>query len=322
MDVWDPIYLPLFFNFLNRKMSFEVHILGCGSALLTSMRNQSAQVVKVQDRQFLIDCGEGTQVQLRNQKIRMQSINHIFISHLHGDHYFGLPGLLSTFHLLGRENEIHLYGPSELKGLIYSLLRASNTYLNYDLHFHPLNFEHPELLFEDKRVAVHSFPMRHSVDTCGFVIREKPKLRKINRSATDAYDIPVFELNGVKEGKDHVTADGQVIANEKLTFDPDASRSYAYCSDTSYFPQICDSIKHVDLLYHEATFGNDQEKLAKKTKHSTAKHAALIAKKAEVKQLVIGHYSARYTDLNVLLNEAKEEFPNTLLADDGLKISL
>ena len=303
-------------------MSFEVHILGCGSALLTSMRNQSAQVVKVQNRQFLIDCGEGTQVQLRNQKIRMQNINHIFISHLHGDHYFGLPGLLSTFHLLGRENEIHLYGPAELKGLIYSLLKASNTYLNYDLHFHPLNFKKAVLLFEDKSVEVHSFPMRHSVDTCGFVIKEKSKLRKINRKVTDAYGVPVYELNSIKEGNDFVADDGQVIANEKLTFAPDASRSYAYCSDTSYYPQICDAIQNVDLLYHEATFGNDMEKLAIKTKHSTAKHAALIAKQAGVKQLIIGHYSARYTDLNVLLNEAKEEFDNTLLAEDGLKISI
>ena len=158
-------------------MSFEVQILGCGSALLTSMRNQSAQVVEVQDRLFLIDCGEGTQVQLRNHKIRMQNIQHIFISHLHGDHYFGLPGLLSTFHLLGREKELHLYGPPALKNLIYSLLKASNTYLNYDLHFHPLNFDTPELLFEDKAVRVESFPMRHSVDTCGCLLYTSPSPR-------------------------------------------------------------------------------------------------------------------------------------------------
>jgi len=303
-------------------MSFEVNILGCGSALLTSLRNQSAQVVQVQNRHFLIDCGEGTQVQLRNHKIRMQNINHIFISHLHGDHYFGLPGLLSTFHLLGREKEIHLYGPAELKNLIYSLLKASNTYLKYDLHFHALNFKSPELLFEDKRVEVHSFPMRHSVDTCGFVIKEKLKPRKINRNATDAFEIPVYELNKIKDGADYVREDGSVVENSSLTFEPDASVSYAYCSDTSYYPQICESIQGVDLLYHEATFGKDMEKLAKQTKHSTAEQAALIAKEAGVKQLVLGHYSARYTDLNVLLDEAKSVFENTILADDGMKISL
>jgi len=303
-------------------MSFEVNILGCGSALLTSLRNQSAQVVQVQNRHFLIDCGEGTQVQLRNHKIRMQNINHIFISHLHGDHYFGLPGLLSTFHLLGREKEIHLYGPAELKNLIYSLLKASNTYLKYDLHFHALNFKSPELLFEDKRVEVHSFPMRHSVDTCGFVIKEKVKPRKINRKATDAYEVPVYELNKIKDGADYVREDGSVVENSRLTFDPDAPVAYAYCSDTSYYPQICESIQGVDLLYHEATFGKDMEKLAKQTKHSTAEQAALIAKQASVKQLILGHYSARYTDLNVLLDEAKSVFENTILADDGMKISL
>ena len=303
-------------------MSFEVQILGCGSALLTSMRNQSAQVVEVQDRLFLIDCGEGTQVQLRNHKIRMQNIQHIFISHLHGDHYFGLPGLLSTFHLLGREKELHLYGPPALKNLIYSLLKASNTYLNYDLHFHPLNFDMPELLFEDKAVRVESFPMRHSVDTCGFVLREKPKLRKINRKATDAHGVPVYMLNRIKEGADFTREDGEVVPNTKLTFDPDVSRSYAYCSDTSYYPKICASIQNVDLLYHEATFGDDQEKLAKKTKHATARHAALIAKEAGVKQLVLGHFSARYKELEQLHDEAKSVFENTLLAEDGMKISM
>ena len=303
-------------------MSFEVNILGCGSALLTSWRNQSAQMVQVQNRHFLIDCGEGTQVQIRNHKIRMQNINHIFISHLHGDHYFGLPGLLSTFHLLGREKEIHLYGPAELKNLIYSLLKASNTYLKYPLHFHALNFETPELLFEDKRVEVHSFPMRHSVETCGFLIKEKQKPRKINRKAIDAFEVPVYELNKIKDGADYVREDGSVVENSKLTFDPNESVSYAYCSDTSYFPEICKSIKGVDLLYHEATFGNDMEKMAKQTKHSTAKQAALIAKEAGVKQLILGHYSARYTNLNVLLDEAKAVFENTILADDGMKISL
>lgn len=303
-------------------MSFEINILGCGSASPTSLRNPSAQVVQVQERYFLIDCGEGTQVQIRKNKIRMQKINHVLISHLHGDHYFGLIGLLSTFHLLGREKEIHIYGPEDLKNVIYTQLKASNTYLNYDLHFHSLNFNEKELIFKDKRVEVFSFPMRHSIDVCGFIIQEKQKPRKINRKAVDAYNVPVYELNQIKDGAGYEMEDGTLIENRKLTFDANPSYSYAYCSDTSFYPEMVESIKSVDLLYHEATFGKDLEKLAKQTKHSTAEQAALIAKEANVKQLVLGHYSARYIDLNVLLDEAKIVFENTILANDGLKISL
>jgi ribonuclease Z len=303
-------------------MSFEINILGCGSASPTSLRNPSAQVVQVQERYFLIDCGEGTQVQIRKNKIRMQKINHVLISHLHGDHYFGLIGLLSTFHLLGREKEIHIYGPEDLKNVIYTQLKASNTYLKYDLHFHSLNFNEKELIFEDKRVEVFSFPMRHSIDVCGFIIQEKQKPRKINRKAVDAYNVPVYELNRIKDGADYEMEDGSLIENKKLTFDSNPSYSYAYCSDTSFYPQMVESIKSVDLLYHEATFGKDLEKLAKQTKHSTAEQAALIAKEANAKQLVLGHYSARYIDLNVLLDEAKTVFENTILANDGMKINL
>lgn len=303
-------------------MSFEINILGCGSASPTSLRNPSAQVVQVQERYFLIDCGEGTQVQIRKNKIRMQKINHVLISHLHGDHYFGLIGLLSTFHLLGREKEIHIYGPEDLKNVIYTQLKASNTYLKYDLHFHSLNFNEKELIFEDKRVELFSFPMRHSIDVCGFIIQEKQKPRKINRKAVDAYNVPVYELNRIKDGADYEMEDGTLIENKKLTFDSNPSYSYAYCSDTSFYPQMVESIKSVDLLYHEATFGKDLEKLAKQTKHSTAEQAALIAKEANVKQLVLGHYSARYIDLNVLLDEAKTVFENTILANDGMKINL
>lgn len=303
-------------------MSFEINILGCGSASPTSLRNPSAQVVQVQERYFLIDCGEGTQVQIRKNKIRMQKINHVLISHLHGDHYFGLIGLLSTFHLLGREKEIHIYGPEDLKNVIYTQLKASNTYLKYDLHFHSLNFNEKELIFEDKRVEVFSFPMRHSIDVCGFIIQEKQKPRKINRKAVDAYNVPVYELNRIKDGADYEMEDGSLIENKKLTFDSNPSYSYAYCSDTSFYPQMVESIKSVDLLYHEATFGKDLEKLAKQTKHSTAEQAALIAKEANVMQLVLGHYSARYIDLNVLLDEAKTVFENTILANDGMKINL
>lgn len=303
-------------------MSFEITVLGCGSASPTSYRNHTSQVVQVQDRCFLIDCGEGTQVQLRKNKIRMQKIQAIFISHLHGDHYFGLPGLLSTFHLLGRKKELDIYAPAFLLKILQSLFKASNTYLSYKLNFHSLNFKSPTLLFEDKSLEVHSFPLRHSIDTCGFLIKEKIKTRKINRKAVDAFEVPVYELNKIKDGADYVNEDGAIVENTKLTYNPEPSLSYAYCSDTMYYPAICDFIQGADLLYHEATFAKDSEVLAKKTKHSTAEQAALIAKKADVKILMLGHYSARYTDLKLLLDEAKLVFENTVLADDGLKINL
>ena len=303
-------------------MSFEITILGCGSASPTSIRNPSSQFLFVQDLYLLIDCGEGTQIQLRRHKIRMQKIQHIFISHLHGDHYFGLPGLLSTFHLLGRESELHIYAPPELKTLLDSLFKASKTYLKYPLHYHSLNFDIPELIFQNNKLEIHSFPMRHSIEVCGFRVSEKPKLRKINRTAVDAFGVPHYFRNSLKEGADFTSADGQVVLNAKLTFDPDASKSYAYCSDTSYFPEICKMIKGVDLLYHEATFSNDMEKLAYKTKHSTAEQAAIIAQKAQVKNLILGHFSARYTDHDLLLKEAQMVFKNSQAAVDGLKIIL
>jgi ribonuclease Z len=303
-------------------MSFEVTILGCGSASPTSYRNPTSQIVEVQNRTLLIDCGEGSQVQIRKNKIRMQNINHIFISHLHGDHYFGLIGLLSTYNLLGRENELHVYGPGDLENVIHTQLKASKTFPKYKLHFHALNFARQELLFEDACIEVFSFPMKHSIEVCGFLVKEKSKQRKINRKAIDAFEVPVYFLNSLKEGADFTQEDGTVIENSRLTLEPNPSLSYAYCSDTVYYPDLVDSITGVDLLYHEATFTKDLDKLAKRTQHSTAEQAALIAKQASVKQLLIGHYSARYTNLNVLLDEAKEVFENTILAEDGLKISL
>ena len=301
-------------------MSFEITILGCGSASPTSLRNPSSQFVSVQENSFLIDCGEGTQIQLRKYKISMQKIQHIFISHLHGDHFFGLPGLLSTFHLLGRTNELNIYAPSGLKHLLDSVFKASKTYLKFQLKHHSLNFDVPELIFQNKKLEIHSFPMRHSIEVCGFRFSEKPKLRKINRSATDAFEVPHYFMNSLKEGADFINDDGQVVINKKLTFDPDLSKSYAYCSDTAYFPKICQMIKGVDFLYHEATFANDMEKLAYKTKHSTAEQAARIASEARVKNLIIGHFSARYVNHDLLLREAQLVFKNCRAAEDGLKI--
>ena len=301
-------------------MGLELTILGCGSASPTSTRNHSSQFLKMASRYFLIDCGEGTQIQLRKNKIRMQRIEHVFISHLHGDHYFGLPGLLSSFHLLGREKELHIYCPRGLKEIIHSIFKQSNTYLKYPLHFHLLDFNEKQLLYENKALEIHSIPLKHSIDTCGFLFREKSKPRRINRKATDAYDIPVFAFNKIKDGQDYCMDDGEIIKNKMLTFDPHPSVTYAYCTDTAYFPQLSDHLKDVDLLYHESTFAKDLEGLAKKTKHTTAEQAALIANQASVKKLILGHYSARYNDLNTLLLEAKEVFSETILAEDGMKL--
>ena len=303
-------------------MSFEITILGCGSASPTSYRNPSAQIVQIQDRTILVDCGEGTQMQLRKNKIRMQKINYILISHLHGDHYFGLIGLLSTFQLLGRTKELHVFAADSLKEIIYTQLKASKTYLKYPLHFHTLNYSEKELLFSDKKIEVFSFPMRHSIPVCGFLIQEKPHPRKINRKAIDAFEVPTYQINTIKEGANFIAEDGKEIPNSKLTFDPSPAFSYGYCSDTSYYPEICKHIKDCSLVYHEATFGKELAKLAKQTQHSTTDQAALIAKQANVGGLIIGHYSARYTDLQVLLNESKEIFENTILAKDGMKITL
>lgn len=303
-------------------MSISITILGCGSASPTSKRNPSSQHIVVQERHFLVDCGEGTQIQLRKNNLRMQKISRIFISHLHGDHFFGLMGLLSTYHLLGRETELFIYGPPYLKNIIHTSLKATKTYLKYKLHFIELNFNGEEIIYEDKRVEVRSFPLKHSIDTCGFIFKEKPKLRKINRKAVDAYEVPIFELNKIKEGADYIMDDGAIISNLKLTFDPEPSKSYAYCSDTAYFPEICKTINSATCIYHEATFANSEQKLAKQTKHSTAEQAALIAKEANIEQLIIGHYSARYTNVDLLLKESRQVFSNTILAFDGLKINL
>lgn len=300
----------------------KLTILGCGSASPTSKRNPTSQHLAIQERCFLIDCGEGTQVQLRKHRLRIQKINHIFISHLHGDHFFGLIGLISTYHLLGRTTDLYIYGPSDLKQIIHTSLNATKTYLRYNLHFITLNFDNETLIYEDKRLLVYSFPMKHSIQSCGFLFKEKPKLRKINRKAVDSFNIPVYQLNNIKEGADYIDDSGLIIANKTLTFDPDPSQSYAYCSDTAYYPNICKTIRGVSCLYHESTFINSDENLAKQTKHSTSEQAALIAKEAEVGQLILGHYSARYTNLETLLNEARLVFNKTILGEDGLTITL
>ncbi len=303
-------------------MSFELTILGCNSAIPTNHRKPTAQLLNVAERFFLIDCGEGTQLQLRKYKIRMQSIQHIFISHLHGDHYFGLIGFISTMHLLGREKELNIYAPAELKEIIYIQLTASKTELRFPLFFHEFGFDEPELLMESNYLTVHTIPLSHSLPCCGFLFQEKTKPRRMRKEKIEEYDIPLTAIPAIKAGGDFLLANGTIVPHIELTRGAQLSRSFAFCSDTSYNETIIPQIIGVDMLYHEATFLDELKERAKQTMHSTAKEAATIASKAKVGKLIIGHYSQRYFDLSPLLNEAKAIFPNTYLAIEGEKFEL
>ncbi len=298
-------------------MPFKLTILGCNSAIPTIERKPTAQLLNVAERFFLIDCGEGTQLQLKKYKIRMQHIHHIFISHLHGDHYFGLIGLISSMHLLGREKELHIYSPPELKEIIYLQLAASKTELKYPLFFHSFGFDEPQLIMENSKLSVETIPLNHSLQCCGFLFKESPQLRRMKKHLIEQYNIPLSKIQEIKEGADYVLETGEVISHLELTRPVQKSRTFAFCSDTSYHEQIISQIKGVDLLYHEATFLHELKERAEQTKHSTAKEAGMIAKQAEVGELVIGHYSQRYFDLNPLLEEAQSVFPHTTLAVEG-----
>lgn len=305
--------------FKKNPIPFELTILGCSSATPTSQRNPSAQVLNIADRFFLIDCGEGTQIQLRRYKVKFQKINHLFISHLHGDHYFGLVGLLSSMHLLGRTKELHLYAPAELKEIIDIQHKYSYTQLHYDLVFHPLQKDKSELIFEDEKLTVETIVLNHRINCWGFLFREKPHQRNILVEKIKEYKIQAVDIPGIKNGGDFITEDGRKISNAELTTAGHDQRSYAYCSDTCYDEDIIKKIKEVDLLYHEATFMQDKEVRAKETFHTTTIQAGTIAKKANVKQLIIGHFSARYKDAGPLLKETQTVFENTALAEEGKK---
>jgi ribonuclease Z len=298
-------------------MSFELTILGSSSATPTHNRHPTAQVLNVRERFFLIDCGEGTQSQLSRYKLRYHRIGHIFISHLHGDHYLGLMGLLSTMHLQGRTSEVHLFGQQELIDIIELQLRLSQTILRYNLIFHPVKNYTGAVIYEDQDILVRTIVMNHRIPCTGFLFREKPKPRKLLMNKMKQYNIPIRYFNGIKAGKDFETGSGEVIPNEELTAPPGKSYSYAYCSDTLYDEHIADEVQGVDLLYHESTFMHDLLDRARATYHSTAIEAATIAKKAGVGKLVIGHFSARYRELDPILAEARSVFPNTELAIEG-----
>ncbi len=298
-------------------MPFELTILGSNSALPTSDRYPTAQVLNILGRFFLIDCGEGTQIQLRRTKIGFGKIKHIFISHLHGDHYYGLIGLISTMNLLGIKSEIHIYSPSELKNLIQPQLDFIKGEMNLKLIFHPLNFKKPQQIYADKRVEIISFPVKHSISTCGFLFREIQKPDNIKKEMVEFYKIPIARIKEIKAGANFITADNEIIPNSMLTRPAPLPRSYAFCTDTAFSLPIIEIIKDVDLLYHETTFTEEMRELADKTLHSTTLDAARIAKMANVKQLIIGHFSARFNDIKLFEDEARTIFENTEAAKEG-----
>lgn len=300
----------------------KLHILGCYAATPRTLTNPTSQVLEIKNHLFLIDCGEGTQVQLRKSKIKFSRINHIFISHLHGDHFFGLPGLISTLRLLGREKELHVYGPKGIKEAITLLLKLGDSWTNFPLLFHELTSKKQELIYDDEKVTVETIPLYHRVYTNGFLFREKKDERKLNIEAVDDLKIDKAYFHNIKKGKDVTLDDGRVIKNEQLTFDPAKPKSYAFCSDTAYNVAIVPLIKEVDCLYHESTFLETENALAVKTKHATAKEAASIAKLAHVGKLILGHYSTRYKSIELFKEEAQEIFENVELADDGKSFEL
>ncbi|MBK7667459.1 MAG: ribonuclease Z [Sphingobacteriaceae bacterium] len=305
-----------------QRQSFDLLILGSSSAAPTPKRNPSAQLLNVAERFLLIDCGEATQIQLRKYKTKFQKIDHIFISHLHGDHFLGLPGFLASMHLLGRKQELHIYCPKELKGIIDLLNNVSETRMNYEIKWHFTKDDGLNLLFEDDKVEVHSFPMKHRIFCTGFLVKEKPLLRKIDKDKLDKNKISTAEINNLRHGLDVTNEEGKKVKNKDVTIDPELPRSYAYCSDTIYDEELIPYVKGVDLLYHESTFLNDKATRAAETFHSTAEQAAKIAKAAKVKQLLLGHYSARYGDLEPFIQEASPFFKNVLLASEGKKIKI
>jgi len=298
-------------------MSFELTILGSNSALPTSNRYPTAQVLDVPGLCFLIDCGEGTQMQIRRNKISFSKIRHIFISHLHGDHFYGLIGLISTMNLMGIKTDLHIYAPSELKDLIQPQLNHIRGEMTVKPIFHPLNFKKPQLILETKTIEIYSFPVKHSIPTSGFLFKEKPKSANIKKDLVKAYKIPIAKIKDIKAGANFVTEDGSTISNENLTIPPIPPKSYAFCTDTAFNPPIAEIIKGVDLLYHEATFLEKLKDLAEKTMHSTAKQAAEMAQLAKAKKLVIGHFSARFKNTDDFVKEAKEVFPETEAAIEG-----
>ncbi|MCR5130129.1 MAG: ribonuclease Z [Prevotella sp.] len=301
---------------------FQVHILGCGSALPTLKHNSSAQVVDIRGKLFLVDCGEGTQVLLRRSRISFTRIGGVFISHLHGDHCFGLIGMISTFGLLGRTAPLHVYAPAALEPLLNEQMRMFCFGLEFSVVFHAVDTTVHQVIYEDRSLVVESIPLEHRIPCCGFLFREKPSLPHICRNMIDAYHIPVSQINNIKNGADWVTEEGEVVPNSRLTTPADQPRSYAYCSDTRYIPTLHELLRNVTVLYHESTYDQTNRQRADKYWHSTAHDAATVARDAQAGSLYLGHYSARYENEEALLDEAREVFPNSFLSDEGMTIDV
>ena len=295
---------------------FRVHILGCGSALPTLKHFPSSQVVEIRGKLFLVDCGEGTQIQLRRSRLRFTKISAVFITHLHGDHCFGLIGMLSTFGLLGRTAKLTVYAPAELSDILRRQIDFFCRDLEYEVAFKPVDTTCQQVIYEDRSLTVESIPLEHRVHCCGYLFREKPSLPHIRRDVADFYGVPVSQFDNIKAGAGFTTAEGEQVAHERLVLPADPPRSYAYLSDTRYIPTLHQRLKGVTTLYHESTYGEDNLLLAEKYHHSTARQAALVARDAGVGQLLLGHYSSRYEREEVLLDEAREVFENTHLTNE------
>lgn len=301
---------------------FELDILGCGSATPTTLHNPSSQVLNVRDKLFMIDCGEGTQLQFRRNKLRFGRLSHIFISHLHGDHCFGLVGLISTLALLGRTGDLTVYSVAGLEKVLRPEIDFFCKDNPFKVKIETFDPKKSEVIYDDRSVSVKTIPLKHRVPCAGFIFHEKQKEPHLIPDMIKFYNIPIKELAKIKQGADFVTEEGKVVPHTHLTTPAEPARSYAYCSDTAYSEKVVPIIEGVDLLYHEATFADSDAARAKETGHSTARQAAQIAKLANVKKLMLGHFSARYPDNKVLLDEAREIFPETILANEGLREKL
>ena len=299
----------------------QINILGCGSATPTLRHNPSCQVIDFRDRLFMIDCGEGAQVEMRRMKLSYQRLSHIFISHLHGDHCFGLPGLLCTMGLHQKGGKVTVCMPQQGLELFRSFVNYFCKETPFDIEFIAVPKE-GGIVYEDHALTVEAFPLYHRVPCYGYIFREKPKLRHINGETAKFYQVPVYLMNDIRNGADFVTPSGEVIPNKLLTTDADAAISYAYCSDTVFDHRVAESVRGVDVIYHETTYADDNIDKALERGHSTARQAAIIAREAGARELIIGHYSKRYNDVEVMLREAKEEFDCVIAADEGMKIDL
>ena len=297
---------------------FKIHILGCGSALPTLKHNASSQLIEMRGKCFMVDCGEGAQMQFRRSHIHFSKLNAIFISHMHGDHCFGLMGLLSTLGMLGRTSKLRIYAPKEYAILFRQQVEFFMQTMEYEMEMIPVDTEKQQVIYEDHSLTVETVPLQHRVPCCGFIFREKPTLPHIRRDMIDYYGIPVSQINNIKNGADWTNEDGDIIPNARLVQPADSPRSYAYCSDTRFVPGLKEKVKGVTVLYHESTYISDQEDRAKIYYHSTARQAATIAAGAGVGTLLLGHYSARYNDEQVLLEEAKAVFDHSILSQEGM----